>query len=258
MKILRWLAVTFSMYSKIPMPRFEWQEDDMEHSLTFFPFVGAVIGTVNCLLNSLSPFKLIPVAIRIMLTILIPLVITGGFHVDGFMDTEDALNSYASKEKKLEILKDSHIGAFSVISLIKWLLAYAAAVSAVFLNEKCTSKVMVIFGMTFVLSRGLSGLTSLLFRKAKETGMLYEETKNKQKGTVICLVVQLILAGLVIIFMNVIYGIVVIMAYALYTLYYRLKIYKEFGGVTGDTAGFFLTTGEIVAASALAIAIYIF
>ena len=117
------------------------------------------------------------------------------------MDTEDAMNSYASKEKKLEILKDSHIGAFSVISLIKWLLAYAAAVSAVLLSDKCTSKIMVIFGLTFVMSRGLSGLTSLLLKKAKETGMLYEETKNKQRGTVICLSVQFILACLVMIFM---------------------------------------------------------
>ena len=258
MKILRWLAVTFSMYSKIPMPRFEWNDDDMEHSLTFFPVVGVIIGAVICLINVLSPINKLHTAVRIILTILTPLVITGGFHVDGFMDTEDAMNSYASKEKKLEILKDSHIGAFSVISLIKWLLAYAAAVSAVLLSDKCTSKIMVIFGLTFVMSRGLSGLTSLLLKKAKETGMLYEETKNKQRGTVICLSVQLILACLVMIFMNIVYGMVVILTYALYTLYYRFKIYKEFDGVTGDTAGFFLTTGEVVAASALAIALYLY
>ena len=45
----------------------------------------------------------------------IPLLVTGGFHLDGYMDTMDALHSYQKKEKKLEILKDPHIGAFSVI-----------------------------------------------------------------------------------------------------------------------------------------------
>lgn len=258
MKIFRWLAVTFSMYSKIPMPRFEWKDDDMAHSLTFFPVVGAVIGAVICLLNCISPISSLPVAVRIIVTILIPLVITGGFHVDGFMDTEDAMNSYASKEKKLEILKDSHIGAFAVISLVKWLLAYAAAITALLLSDRFSFKVCVIFGMTFVISRGLSGLTSLLFEKAKKTGMLYEETKNKQRGTVICLTVQLILACAAVLYMNIFYGAVVLVAFALYTLYYRYKVYKEFGGVTGDTAGFFLTTGEVVSAVMLGVATYLF
>jgi adenosylcobinamide-GDP ribazoletransferase len=240
------------------MPRFEWKDDDMAHSLTFFPVVGAVIGAVICLLNCISPISSLPVAVRIIVTILIPLVITGGFHVDGFMDTEDAMNSYASKEKKLEILKDSHIGAFAVISLVKWLLAYAAAITALLLSDRFSFKVCVIFGMTFVISRGLSGLTSLLFEKAKKTGMLYEETKNKQRGTVICLTVQLILACAAVLYMNIFYGAVVLVAFALYTLYYRYKVYKEFGGVTGDTAGFFLTTGEVVSAVMLGVATYLF
>ena len=73
------------------MPRFEWKDDDMAHSLTFFPFVGAVIGAVICLLNCISPFNTLPVAVRIILSILVPLIITGGFHVDGFMDCSDAI-----------------------------------------------------------------------------------------------------------------------------------------------------------------------
>ncbi len=231
MKIFRWLAVTFSMYSKIPMPRFEWKDDDMAHSLNFFPVVGAVIGGVICLLNCISPICELPVAVRIMLTILIPIIITGGFHVDGFMDTEDAMNSYASKEKKLEILKDSHIGAFAVISLVKWLLAYASAITAILLSKRFNLKLCVILGMTFVISRGL---------------------------TVGCLTVQLILASVAVLYMNIFYGAVVLVAFALYTLYYRYKVYKAFGGVTGDTAGFFLTTSEVVSAVMLAIGTFIF
>ena len=168
------------------------------------------------------------------------------------------MNSYASKEKKLEILKDSHIGAFAVISLVKWLLAYASAITAILLSKRFNLKLCVILGMTFVISRGLSGLTSILFQKAKKTGMLYEETKNKQKGTVGCLTVQLILASVAVLYMNIFYGAVVLVAFALYTLYYRYKVYKEFGGVTGDTAGFFLTTSEVVSAVMLAIGTFIF
>ena len=257
MRILRWLAVTFSMYSKIPMPVFEWKEDDMAHSLIFFPVVGAVIGGLVCIINLISPLSQLPVAVRIIVTMAIPLIITGGFHVDGFMDTEDALNSYAPAEKKLEILKDSHIGAFAVISLVKWLLIYAAAVTAILLSPNCDIKVFAAIGLTFVASRCLSGLTSLLLRKARKSGMLYEETRNDQKGTVICLVLELLAAGGFMLWLNVLSGAVVLLAFAIYTAYYRHIAYREFGGVTGDTAGFFLTTGEVIAAVALAASLYI-
>ncbi|WP_029320288.1 adenosylcobinamide-GDP ribazoletransferase [Butyrivibrio sp. AE3004] len=258
MNIFRWLAVTFSMYSKIPMPVFEWKEDDMAHSLTFFPAVGAVIGGLVYILNSVPHVNTLPVAVRIILTLAVPLIITGGFHVDGFMDTEDALHSYASKDKKLEILKDAHIGAFAVISLLKWELLYAAGITGILLSEKCDERLLAILGMSFVLSRALSGLTSILFTKARKSGMLYEETKNKQRGTVFALTLWVLFSCAVMVYMNVLYGLLVILSFAGFSIYYRYKAYKEFGGVTGDTAGFFLTVGEIVSTLVLAITLYVF
>ena len=59
----------------------------------------------------------------------IPLLVTGGFHVDGFMDTTDALSSYREKEERLRILKDPHIGAFAVIGVVIYYLLYAAGYS---------------------------------------------------------------------------------------------------------------------------------
>ena len=46
MRLLRTLAVTFALYSRIPMPHFEWKEEDMRYSIAAFPLVGAVIGLV--------------------------------------------------------------------------------------------------------------------------------------------------------------------------------------------------------------------
>jgi adenosylcobinamide-GDP ribazoletransferase len=256
-KILRYLAVSFSLYSKIPMPRFKWREDDMAHSLMFFPFVGAVIAALICALNTAELFKSLPAAVRIMITILIPVAVTGGFHVDGFMDTEDALCSFASKEKKLEILKDPHIGAFAVISLVKYLLIYAAAVTAILLSEKSGFAVMVIFGMTFVISRSLSGLTSITFKKAKKEGMLFNESKNVQIPAKICLCIFLGAALFLMFSANALYGAAVTFTFALCTLIYRHRAYTEFGGVTGDTAGYFVTVTETYAAVALALVLYL-
>lgn len=245
------------MYSKIPMPVFEWKEDDMSYGLAFFPLVGIVIGIPVVLLNALAPFNNLPVAVRIIVTLLIPLIITGGFHADGFMDTEDALNSYSPAEKKLEILKDPNIGAFAVISLLKWMLAYAAALTALLLNEKNDLRILIVLGGGFVVSRSLSGLTSVLLRKAKKNGMLYEETRHKNKAVTVMLVIWMISAGAAMIYASPVCGTAVILTFILYTLYYRYRVYKEFGGVTGDTAGFFLTTAEILSTTVLAVIVYV-
>ena len=42
MHILKSIIIAFSMYSKIPMPQFEWKEEDMKHVLCFFPWIGIV------------------------------------------------------------------------------------------------------------------------------------------------------------------------------------------------------------------------
>ena len=100
----------------------------------------------------------------------LPLFVTGGFHMDGFMDTKDALSSYQGKEKKLEILKDPHIGAFAVIHLLSYLLlalGFASVIEG--------TKAVVAVSAAFFLSRCLSGLSVIHFPGAKKEGSLYCE-----------------------------------------------------------------------------------
>ena len=149
------------------MPRFEWREDDMATSLDFFPLVGAVIGALICLLN-IGPLTRIDLYVRAILSVLLPILITGGFHLDGFMDTSDALNSYGEHEKKLEILKDPHIGAFSVISLVKLILIALASSIFILTSEELTKETVIACSLIFVVSRCISGLTSLFLKKAKK------------------------------------------------------------------------------------------
>ena len=244
MKILRWMAVTFSLYSRIPMPRFTWEEDDMAHSLMFFPLVGAVIGAIIWVINVPSFMAEIPLAVKVMLTILAPIIVTGGFHLDGFMDTEDALRSYADKDKKLEILKDPHIGAFAVIGLVRALIIEACAVTFYLFTVKGDSYRIILLGLIFVVSRCLSGLTSLTFKKAKKSGMLYEETKNDYTGVKTMLVIFLVASVIGAVIINQAAGLTLILANLFFMYLYRFKAYKEFGGVTGDTAGWFLCSSE--------------
>ncbi len=102
---MRAAIIAFSMYSRIPMPMFEWKEEDMKYAMCFFPAIGMVIGTVFygmfLLLSWLLPGSFLAAGILLA----VPIFITGGIHMDGFMDTCDARASYGDREKKLAILK---------------------------------------------------------------------------------------------------------------------------------------------------------
>ena len=131
MKLIKNIIVAFSLYSRIPMPVFEWKEDDMKHNIVFLPWIGAVIGAVSYGLNLLFNYIDIPLICRMILFALAPLVITGGFHLDGYMDVQDALKSYKPVEEKLEILKDPHVGAFAIIRLLIFSLIWAGALAVI-------------------------------------------------------------------------------------------------------------------------------
>ena len=251
MRIFRWLAVSLSMYSRIPMPHFEWKKDDMGHSLMFFPLVGVIIGGLTVLLNSLDIICSLPLFVKTVITVLIPIIITGGFHLDGYMDTQDALSSYADSEKKLEILKDPHIGAFAVIGLVAQILIMIAGVGMILDSEN--NSILIIFSLIFVISRSLSGITSIVFTKAKKDGMLSNETNGNMKSVTVALVIWLVLALVLMILTDILIAAAVIITFTIFTVYYRYMTLKHFKGVSGDTAGYFVTVSQSLASVILAL-----
>ncbi|MED9903846.1 MAG: adenosylcobinamide-GDP ribazoletransferase [Lachnospiraceae bacterium] len=242
MKLIKSCIIAFSMYSKIPMPQFEWKEEDMKYMLCFFPWIGAVIGL--CMIGwawICQKFQIGNLAYLLIGTA-IPILITGGFHVDGYMDTMDALHSYQSRERKLEILKDSHIGAFSVIMLVLYYLIYIAAFSEV---RDC--RTLLIIGIGFALSRCLSGIGVVTLQPAKKDGLLRTFADNAEKKKVlIALLVQLILVMAGMFLLSWCIALFVLMGAAGTFAYYRYCSYKEFGGITGDTAGYFVLLCEVM------------
>lgn len=255
MKIIKSIIISFSLYSKIPMPIFEWDEENMKHAISFLPFVGAVIGGLSYLLLYVGVRLSLPVMVMTLLLTALPLIVTGGFHVDGFMDVQDALHSYQPKEKKLEIMKDPHIGAFAVISvgtlLLIWLAALYLLLGSVMVKEDFS--LVYIYMASYFLIRALCGITSIVFRNAKKDGMLNMETGKSSSGDVIFLSIQAVLAIAFMVYQNLLAGVVCAAAGCLFCLWYKKLCDKQFGGVSGDTAGFFVVMGEAFLLIVLAI-----
>ena len=233
------MIIAFSMYSTIPMPQFTWQEKEMKYVFCFFPWVGAVIGALLVGWNWICEKAGMGQLAWVLVGTAIPLLVTGGFHVDGFMDTMDAFHSYQERERKLEILKDSHIGAFSVICLLLYYLLYLAGYSEIGQDS------IYLLAAIFFLSRILCGAAAVSMKGAKREGLLYLFSSRAQERTVkASLLVQFVLVAGFMLYQSVIKGGILLVGALFVFLYYRHRCYKELGGVTGDTAGYFLTLCE--------------
>lgn len=246
MRVIRSFVIAFSTYSRIPMPQVEWSDENRKYSMCFFPLIGAVIGLILwgwlCLCDALNIGAFLRGAVGAM----IPLLVTGGIHMDGFMDTSDAIASWQTRERRLEILKDSHTGAFAVIGCAGYLLLSAAVY-----GEMPVQAAPMLMGV-FMISRALSALALAFFKSARPGGMMdgFARTAHRNMVSVAAFVYAVICAVLWVIFGKWI-SVCCFAAAVLCLAYYRHMAYKNFGGVTGDLAGWFVQITELALAAVI-------
>lgn len=249
MKLFQSMIIAFSMYSKIPMPRVDWNEKNMKYAMCFFPVVGIVIGIITYIIGQLLFLSSCNEIFRAVVMTLIPLIISGGIHMDGFMDTMDALASYGDREKKLRILKDSHAGAFAIIGFGVYCLWSLAVWSQV------TPEMLGVIAGTFVISRSFSGLSIVTFPPAREDGLArtFQDGAHKKKVG-ITMVIFLIAMFVVLFWQNWLLALGAAVAVLLVFAGYKRMSTKQFGGITGDLAGFFLQLSELLMITGIIIA----
>ncbi|MEY8353782.1 adenosylcobinamide-GDP ribazoletransferase [Lachnospiraceae bacterium 54-53] len=247
MNLLGSFVIAFSMYSHIPMPQVEWTRERMKYAMCFFPLVGAVIGLLELLLWRFCAAFDYPFFGRILPAAL-PVLVTGGIHMDGLLDVIDARASYGDKEKKLEILKDPHTGAFAIIGCGVYLLLYLAAF------QELRPDMIPAYCLVFVLTRALSGLAVVTFPKAKKSGLAAAFSEAAQKRTVGIVMAGYLAAaewGIWYLGGAAAAAVTFWLSLFVYLHYYRMAK-REFGGITGDLAGYFLQICELALLAGLA------
>ena len=147
--------MSIQFFTSIPIP-YEVPMDrvHIEKAIKTFPLLGLLQGIFyTFLLYGLvqwTPFSSLAVAFFVWLALIF---LTGGLHLDGWMDASDAFFSYRDRQKRLEIMKDPRIGAFGALSVIvllsaRFLFIYEIRLRAVdstyilivldsFLEQKC-------------------------------------------------------------------------------------------------------------------------
>lgn len=243
---LETIQVAFAMYSALPMPQPEWNAKNMRYAMCAFPLIGLVCAAGWWVWSAVCLYFDLSYLLHGAGLCLLPVLITGGIHLDGYADTCDALASNAEPAKKQEILKDPRCGAFAVIKLCTYFVAYLALCEVL----EPTPRALGCMSCAFVLERAMSGLAVCRFPLAKNTGLAYTfatAADKKNAGRILYAVTLLAAAGMI-----ALGGTLVLAAGLLVFLRYRTVAQKQFGGLSGDLAGWFLQRAELWMLAALA------
>lgn len=237
------MLIAFSMYSKIPMPKTKWEEENFKYSFAFFPLVGVIIGAaIYYIFNCMLPRGFNGVFFATV-AIFVNVAITGGLHIDGFCDVMDALSSHKPREEKLKIMKDPNVGAFAVIYTAVLFVIWLGAYTQIFYFNKYLLAVII----AFAVSRMLTGLAVIQFPCAKDNGLAAIFAKGASKSIITAVLIgMLLLAFLLLVALFSYIGLVFLVASTLAFIWFYYFSKRIFGGITGDLAGFFLNIFETV------------
>jgi len=201
----------------------------LARSMAFFPLAGLVIGLI-LVAGYLLLLFLLPKALVLWLTIGLLALLTRGLHLDGFADTVDGLASGGSKERILEVMRDSRIGAFGVISLI-------FLIGGKYLALDQISNVSLPSSLILMAVMGRHSMVLVCFRSPYARpgeGLAKPFTENLgYRETALSLAMAF---GIALLAMGA-KGILVFLGIGLFSLGYRYLFTKKLGGVTGDVLG---------------------
>ncbi len=204
-------------------------EKELARSMAFFPLVGLVIGILLALGQYLL-FFLFPTSITLWLTIGFLAFLTGGLHLDGFADTMDGLAAHGPRERVLEVMRDSRIGAFGVISLIFLLGAKYLALDQIAIS-------LLPYSLILMTVTGRSTMVLVCYRSPyarSSEGLAKPFTENLGLREMVissatAFGIALLLMGLT--------GVSIFLGTSLFGLGWRAFFIKKLGGVTGDILG---------------------
>lgn len=242
------IIVTIAMFSKIPTPHIEWNKKNMKNVFVFFPFIGVVIGMIEYawylfyINHSLNSFFYAAIASAI------PILITGGIHLDGYADSCDAFFSYGDREKRLEILSDPNVGAFGVIYLIVYILGTLGAWSQI--SEM--SLPWQFFMIPYIVGRIIGGYFTKFVKPAKKTGlMMVFNNPGEKDSTAFFMIIWTICICILMYTVSVWYMVINLVGIAVFMIVYTIYVNKNFGGFTGDLIGFSTSVTEMISLFAL-------
>ena len=238
-KLLKAFCMSFSMFCAIPTPfSHVWEDSVRSLMLVVFPFVGTIIGGIWALTAFLLDKINCPQMFAAAILALTPYLLTGGIHLDGYMDCCDAIFSRRPLEKKREILKDSHVGSFAVIALATlFMFSFAAFASR---NGEAWPLIIIC-----TVSRACSAIGVSSFRPMSHSEYAGNFQQGISKGNIIALCAILNITVAIASYLFSLDGFIISVATILGYVFATAYAFKNLDGFSGDVTGFGHTIAEL-------------
>ena len=238
-RCFRAMMMCFGMFCAIPCPYRKWDENARPMTTLFLPLVGLLIGGLWTLTAYLIQLFSVPSLVGGAVLCAFPFLITGGIHMDGYMDVVDAVRSCRSPEERRRIMKDPHVGSFAVLFAVLLIMVQFALLAS------CVGKAGV-FTLLLIaaVSRCTAALEVTLLRPISVSEYAGAYRKGVKRSHVVILLLQLAAA--------VACGFVFLGNYGFTSLAVMIgsilsvcRAYRSLDGMSGDIAGYALTIGEL-------------
>lgn len=220
-----------------------WTEESFGKSVRFFPLVGLVLGlcyagAAYLLFVLPAQFNLeMPVHIRAVVLAVLPILLTGGMHCDGFMDTVDGIFSGRNRERMLEIMKDSCSGSFGVVAFgVLLLLQYGTILDLPVQRLVEAVLLMPVIGRLMMVA----AISLYPYARPEGMGKAFAAYANGKSfrfifAYTLCLIVPFGWQGFW-----------ALMAAGIFTHCFAKHVVKLLGGLTGDVYGAICTLTELI------------
>jgi adenosylcobinamide-GDP ribazoletransferase len=243
------LLVCLQFFSSLPIPiSIKMDKNVIKRTVMMFPILGLIMGGImGSLLVCLNEWTTLSSLALAFIVWVLPIILTGGIHLDGWMDTCDAYFSYQDKEKRLEIMKDPRAGAFAVLSVIVLLSA-----RFLFIYESMRVDSLLLAAMIGIIpffSRMIMGILMVTGKTAKEEGMAHYFKQHTSPVLLLTYLVPYFLIAVMFFWLlPEMADLFLLFTFAagLLTLWIRRQTIKWFGGITGDTLGASVEGAETV------------
>jgi adenosylcobinamide-GDP ribazoletransferase len=221
----------------------DWVAGDSGRAALWYPLVGSVIGALTWLAWTGASFVFSPLMAGVV-TLAVWVLLTGGLHLDGLADCCDGLFASVMPDRRLEIMKDPHVGAFGVIGLILILFLKAAALASLTPISSFGILLAASLARWCILPAGLLPL-------ARPSGMGSDFAAGLQRSFIILGVLIPLVLAILLGFRGVLTSIAGLGAAASVLWLAKSRI----GGVTGDVFGMIVEIVETVVLLAFSIGV---
>ncbi|APQ73138.1 adenosylcobinamide-GDP ribazoletransferase [Clostridium botulinum] len=236
--ILNDFLLMIQFFTRIPVNKnLQCEKENFKRGAFFLPVVASIIGGIEFLVY-LGLKNFLPPNVIIVLLLLFTAMITGGLHMDGLADTCDGFFSLRDKERIIEIMKDSRMGAFGTIAMIiNLLLKYQLLYSLVLKDCSIAIILAPVIGRISILFLCLSKRTA----KKNGSGNIFIGNMSKP----IVFLITIIALAMNTYFLGLKITIISFIAVLIITYLFYLLCLNKINGLTGDTLGACNELGEI-------------